>query len=411
MRPIENRVIVLVTHDDKIFYCNHHSISVSDLEGKLPYKFTMCRVKSFDSTSGLITVKVEGSGQLDREDYLTNSEANAELFKVVQIKKIRLYGQHRPLYQEPVNRVKTHPMVDFKPPNVIYTPPFFTREIIPEQATKEESEKVIQFRRHVPVTDLTFGDGVISFVAYIQEVSSHVVFEIAIVFIKPEFNSIKKYFAKQFKHGNADVLCEVKYKGAVILDSQVISHNLNTINEETISIIVDDLIQDYIIDFESEDISPLEDSLKDIYEVPNNNIEQWLMSKLSQESLTKHHEHLMYLSGLHERNLFPLKITGKPISFLFGFRKENRINIVWETHNTKEATYIWRISERANDNIHEFISVTENLVKNLRQGNKRSYRSANKNNSDFKVVEHDYSLPNNGFEKWRSIIEKVLNSG
>jgi hypothetical protein len=275
---------------------------------------------------------------------------------------------------------------------------------------EKEVEKFADFSKIFPIADLTFGIGVITFQLFLREVSSHIAFEIPNPFVKPEFNSIKKYFAAQFKHGNANVRCVVRYKGVEVFEAKVLSHNLDSINKDTISVIVDDLIRDHIIDFETEEVRALGEALKDVYEIPEENAERWLMSKLSSESLTKHHEHLMYLSGLHDRQLFPLKVTGKPISFMFGFRNDDSIFIVWETYNTKEATYIWRLNNQSDDDLGISILEVENNVKLLRQGKKRAYRADNKANADFKVVEHNYSLPKNGFENWRSVLEEYTNS-
>lgn len=402
MRPIENRVIVLITHEDKVYYCDKHFIAASNFDGKLPQGFTMYRIKSFDATTGTLLIRFEGSRPLSKDDYLLNSEANAELFDRVEIKWIKIQGQNRTVYTPTVNKTVVQSRKDAR----ISTEAdmsFFVRK-----EPDVEIEKSEEFTVTIPVMDLTFGAGTISFLAYSKQVFQHIRFEITNLFVKPEFNSIKKYFAKQYEKGKATALCQVKYKGSTVLESQVISHNFDSVNSEVISTVVDDLINDYIIDFESEEIRSLEESLEGVYEIPEENIEQWLMSKLSKESLTKHHEHLMYLSGLHERGLFPLKVTGKPISFIFGIPKETYVFIIWETHNTKEATYLWRLQVSRTLEEH-FIKEMEDIVKKLRQGNKRSYRAANKDNGDFRVIEHDYNLPDNGFEKWRIAVDEFVN--
>jgi hypothetical protein len=135
----------------------------------------------------------------------------------------------------------------------------------------------------------------------------------------------------------------------------------------------------------------------------------WLMTKLLNEKITKHHLHLLYLSKEHDLSLCKLKITGKPVSFLFVLNSLRDYYIVWETHNTMEATYLWRVKAESVEIFHERYEKIESTITLLRMKNKRAYRNENKDNLDFKIIEHDYSLANNGFDKWKSQIETFIS--
>ena len=204
------------------------------------------------------------------------------------------------------------------------------------------------------------------------------------------------------------MVCRLKVSNSDILETSASSEDIPKINQDTITQIEDNLIRDSILNKETEEIKSLEDAFNDTYQELEDKQVEWLMSKLANSEITKHHRHLLYLSDRHDNSIFKLKVTGKPVSFLFGIRENNNIYIVWETHNTKEATYIWKHNKSDNE-LQEFISDIDEQVKKLRQRTKREYRSHNKDNPNFSVIEHEYNSDDYGFEKWKANLESYLS--
>ncbi len=403
MHPIENRVVVIAKHENWIYYCNNRYIGIKNLVGSITKQFTICRIVEFDTLAGVLTLKLDNPTPIDKEGYKINSEANEDIFGKYAVVNIIVHSSSRRLYHNTTSRVSNNKLIrdevktDFAGP----LEDFIKKDL--------EQERFIEFKKLKLIKELTFNDGNISFEEYCSEIGKVETFSIENSFIKKEFDSIKNYFSKFFVKGKVEVTCRLKVSENDILERTALSDGILKINQDTITKIEDDLIRDSILNRETEEIKSLEDAFNDTYQALEDKQADWLMSKLAKNEITKHHRHLLYLSDRHDNTLFKLKVTGKPVSFLFGIRENENIYIVWETHNTKEATYIWKHNKSDNE-LQEFISDTDEHVKKLRQRTKREYRSLNKDNPNFSLVEHDYNSTDNGFDKWKDQLIKYLTN-
>jgi hypothetical protein len=131
----------------------------------------------------------------------------------------------------------------------------------------------------------------------------------------------------------------------------------------------------------------------------------WLLDQLKKLKPSKHYYHLRYLSSRQEVAAFKLRITGRPVSFIFVIKDGQKYFLVWETYETQEATYVWRlVAPEGNGHIKGVKDLLE-LVKWLRAGNKIQYIRSKAPN--FKRIEHDYSGNDWGFEKWRAVFAEL----
>lgn len=403
MHPIENRVVVIAKHENWIYYCNNRYIGIKNLVGSITKQFTICRIVEFDTLAGVLTLKLDNPTPIDKEGYEINSEANEDIFGKYAVVNIIVQSTPRRLYNNPTPIVSNNKLSrsDVKTDFVSPSEDFIKKDM--------EQERFIEFKKLKLIKELTFNDGNISFEEYCSEINKSETFTIENDFIKKEFDSIKNYFSKFFKKGKVEVTCRLKVSDNEILERAALSEGILETNQDTITKIEDDLIIDSILNRETEEIKSLEDAFNDTYQELEDKQVEWLMSKLAKSEITKHHRHLLYLSDRHDNSIFKLKVTGRPASFLFGISENNNIYIVWETHNTKEATYIWKHNKSDNE-LQEFISDTDELIKKLRQRTKREYRSHNKDNPNFSVIEHDYNSTDNGFEKWKDQLLKYLTN-
>ena len=404
MHPIEYRIVVLEKQDSGIYYCHKMHIPLNEFYGYFNDKFIMCRILSYEKDTRTLYLRTEGSGTLGKDQYNINSGVNDEIFKDNPVKTIVLNRAT----SQPFLKKNTAPQ-ETKGRNISDDSEEILDNYLELMGNKGESdERNIEFKLLKPLVEFTFNDAYMSFEGYCSEIKKIGVFNIENNFIKSEYDSIKNYFSKFFNKGKVEVVCRLKVSNSDILETSASSEDIPKINQDTITQIEDNLIRDSILNKETEEIKSLEDAFNDTYQELEDKQVEWLMSKLANSEITKHHRHLLYLSDRHDNSIFKLKVTGKPVSFLFGIRENNNIYIVWETHNTKEATYIWKHNKSDNE-LQEFISDIDEQVKKLRQRTKREYRSHNKDNPNFSVIEHEYNSDDYGFEKWKANLESYLS--
>ncbi|MBW7912386.1 MAG: hypothetical protein H3C54_01475 [Taibaiella sp.] len=405
MHPIVDRIIVVEQQENWIYYCGDMRIPLNDFDGLLPGKITMCRVVSYRKETATLLLKVENRTPLNKHHYQISTEANKDIFIDNPVEKIVLNDVY---WQASIKR--NHDIPSKQKDNIeLYDYGVEFEESIEDLFKEPETkERNISLKKTKQISELVFEDGSLSFLQYCTEIGKEVTFKIHHAFIRKEFDSIKPYFSKLFKKGKIEVICNLIVSGDTVIETRAVSDDIQQINEGTLTQIEDDLIADSILGKETDEIRSLEDAFNSSFPELENKSVEWLMSKIAQEQHTRHYKHLLHLSHKHDRSLVNLKVTGRPVSFLFGIRCEKGIYIVWETYNTKEATYVWKYEKDTQPGMKEFIAEIDDEIKKLRQGTKREYRTLNKANPNFCVIEHDYSSPDSGFKKWEDTLNAFL---
>jgi hypothetical protein len=180
------------------------------------------------------------------------------------------------------------------------------------------------------------------------------------------------------------------------------------INESLFEQIEDLYMRDSLINNSEAEIRSVDEIVELFKKIGSEKIKdaQSLLNNLITKEWTKHYYHLRYLSDKNRSDLFRLKLAGKPLSFIFLLSAKNIYYLVWETYQTEEATYVWRLQSSADLMMENIFHEQIELIKWLRENNKMTYlRTLPKN---FKKIEHHYSGEDFGFKKWKSQLEDFL---
>jgi hypothetical protein len=111
------------------------------------------------------------------------------------------------------------------------------------------------------------------------------------------------------------------------------------------------------------------------------------------------------LSSLHDADAFQLRMTGK-LSFIFVVKGKIDYHLIWETYETEEATYIWKLVGPDRKSRQKEMSDHLKTIKSLRSKNKLHYIRSNPLN--FTRIVHDYSQKNGGVEKWKLMLPERI---
>jgi len=262
----------------------------------------------------------------------------------------------------------------------------------------------INEKRSIPIQDLLFENGKASFSLFLGPILATVDFEITHSEIRKEFDAVKEYLEKIL--GTKNLECQIKLD-AVGKDIQ--SKSAHFCSGEIINGSLFEKVEDYVVSeafLNSElDIAIVDDQLEKtatLLSAKEPKDTNWLLDHLNKLKTSKHYHHLRYLSSRQEVAAFKLRITGKPISFIFVIKENLQQFLVWETYETEEATYVWWLAAPdRNGQIKEVKDLLEK-IKWLRASNKSQYIRLKLPN--FKRIEHDYSGDDWGFEKWRAVL-------
>ena len=100
-----------------------------------------------------------------------------------------------------------------------------------------------------------------------------------------------------------------------------------------------------------------------------------------------------------------LRIVSKPFSYIFLIEGQKNYHFIWETLDTKEATYIWHIEKRL-DILKSKLLELNSIIGLIKVEGKISY--INSNEDQLTRIYHDYSELVDGFAKWRTELENIL---
>lgn len=254
--------------------------------------------------------------------------------------------------------------------------------------------------------DLMFDGDVIRFTRFVHTRLGEVTFEIPYPTCRKEYDAIKGYFEKVLRKRTVDCQIAIEVAGRDIL-----SKSARFVPEEPFDFTLIERVGEYIVRetvlHSNEDVSIVEEKLKLIAELDKKyrNFEG-LLDTLSKLKKSKHYHHLRHLSSLQEAGIFRLRMTGKPVSFIFVVKSTLHYHLIWETYETKEATYIWRLTSLEGQPQRQEMNDLVEKIKWLRDKNKRLYLESPPSN--FTRIEHDYSQPDGGIEKWKASLALYL---
>jgi hypothetical protein len=263
----------------------------------------------------------------------------------------------------------------------------------------------------VPIKDVTFLDGKVSFDKKIQLFKKQISFEIQNAHIIKAYDSIKNYFASVLKTKNIQVVPTIHALDGEIVSVAACSAEIDRIDQtliEKVKYAVVNMVRKKDADDEPQVLTIPEflDTLND-EGVKGQELfkdEEDFINNLLERSGTKHHSHLLFLSSKHAHNLTKLRLVTKPLSFIFLLAGSEQNHVIWETLDTTEATYIWSFPNKM-DVKAIMKQVVDQKIKQIFKDGKSAYLQQKEEN--FTKIVHDYT-DQYGFRKWKGEIEKVL---
>lgn len=269
----------------------------------------------------------------------------------------------------------------------------------------------------VNLEDVKFGNGFISFSVEKPYLREPIQFKIINTFIKEEFDAIKNYFKNIFQTENISVEISYIIENGILVENKATSAILETINNSVIESVKLCYLHDLpdrinrlkpTKDFYTKEdlLALLSNSKKDL------NIlfeyDKFFVEAIFEISNTKHFKQLNFLSDKHNYKQRSIQFILKPFAFIFFIEGKENYHLVWETLNTAEATYVWKLNKNL-EPLNKSIKNIENIIASIKAktDGKLSYISLNEGN--FNRVIHDYSDPGKGFITWKKEMDILLN--
>lgn len=295
-------------------------------------------------------------------------------------------------------------------------PEFVYRKEAPIQSVIETVSEPIKHIYNepftIPIKDVSFLSGRVSFEKKIQQFKQSIEFQILNENIIEEYDAIKNYFGNVLKTKKIQVIPSITTIDGLITSVNATSIEIDKINKSFIEEVKFEIVkaarnndltsdkqlftkEEYLQTFIDKDFAT-----KSIFE----NDEE-LFDNLLEKSETKHYKHLRFLSSKHKSDLQKLRFVHKPFSFVFLLGGIDKFHLIWETLDTPEATYIWTFNAGVIEleRVIEHTGKTINLI--IKEGKNEYIR---RNEENFNRVFHDYIDLQNGFKKWKDDIEKII---
>lgn len=397
---ILERNIVLKREGSKFLFPTRQRKEVEVPANPPARDFIMCRTVSFDQESGILDVKLFPDF-VGNPQYQISIEVNSEVLSPLHITKVNFVTLN-PAFAPTDRPPHAGSFHKSKP----YQKTVLKSDPVPEMPKPRE---IINLEIELPVKELAFSDGKVSFEYYVSRFSRKIAFDIPNDFLKKEFDSVKNYFPKVLNIDKFSITIELDFQDGKILNTICKSSHVSLIDSSIFELVEDLYISDHIIDGSRDEVVSLDKiALEASKSIGSENLEntEWLLNKLLVPNRTKHYYHLRYLSDKHSANTFNLHLTGNPLSFIFLLKIPSGFCLVWETYSTHEATYVWKLDDMPATQLGSSIQEHIERIKWLRDNNKMTYLRTKPAN--FLKIEHDYSGEDLGFKKWKSQLEGFI---
>lgn len=282
------------------------------------------------------------------------------------------------------------------------------------QAPAQKRMLILDETFSVPINELCFRFGGVAFNHTFRDYHKPIELTIENYELREEFDAVKNYFSNALKTKNIHVVAHVEIENDTITCMRVQSNEIASIDKKMIDNVRFEFVRDttkkklnaevdktlFTMDeyFESLTESRLQSNA--FYENENE-----LFEDLISITQTKHYKHLRFLSSQHAFHIMKLRFVLKPFSFLFLLEGERHYHIVWETIDTKEATYVWH-TDKDLKMLKMTLRKIEDIINVIKVQGKIAYLNANEDS--FQRIRHDYSELIDGFVKWKGELENYL---
>ncbi len=279
---------------------------------------------------------------------------------------------------------------------------------------KEPIKKIIDETFFISLKNIRFKQGCVQFNKKFKEYNETLELTISNDELREEFDAVKDYFAKVLKTKKIKVSVYIEILNNKLISKTVKSPEIEKINENFIHEVklefVKSTTKKKISDENDKNIYTMDEYLKSFAgkKFKSNTFysnDKELLEDLLKVTNTKHYKHIRYLSEIHSHKIMKLRFVHNPFSFIFLFEGNKNYHIIWETLDTKEATYIWHVDKNIQV-LKQALRRIEEIIRVIKVKGKTSY--IHSTNDSFSRIYHDYSVLIDGFEKWKGELKKIL---
>lgn len=285
--------------------------------------------------------------------------------------------------------------------------------LAPMPAMKTPQVKFIQEKFFIPLKQVRFRLGGVSFDRHIAGLGTMVEMHIENYEIREEFDAVKNYFANVLRTKKIQVIATIETEDNHIKNVKALSPEIAKIDKQ----LIDNVRFEFVKSTKRKVVVEVEKNLLTMEEYLDNfgqenfggkafyKDENELFEDLLHIANSKHYKHLRFLSSQHCHNVMKLRFVHKPFSFIFLLQGERHYHLVWETLDTEEATYVWH-SDKNLDALKRTVRKIEDIINVVKVQGKTAY--INSTEDRFRRIYHDYSAMVDGFMKWKLELESVI---
>lgn len=278
----------------------------------------------------------------------------------------------------------------------------------PEETAVLPENKIFQVDEtiKIPIEELEFRYGSISFKYLIKGMETDLVFEIENLNIRPEFEVLKPFFAKVLRSKYVIVNIHAGFENNVLVSQLSTSDDIEKLNKEVVEGV---RFRFATKNFFNKKTSITPNNLLDSTQIQENNklyeSAEELLRDILKQTQSRHKRQLRYLSEHHAEHLLKIRFTLSPFSFVFLMVGHEQFHIILETLDTEEATYIWHFNKNIKSlpNNLKKIDGQLNIIKNK---GRQSFLETEP--ESFSRIAHDYSDELKGFVIWKDLLISCL---
>lgn len=271
----------------------------------------------------------------------------------------------------------------------------------------------------VPIVNLSYHDGYVTFSTKTVDLNKLVPVRVDNPLIRKEFGAVSNYLSKALEIKNALfevwALKETDQLGRVhsVQIEKATSEDINRIDSSIIEeancgFLVDSILGSNVKIKDSHRLRTPEDLMGELLgksgaeDAPSAEV---IMERAFKFKAAKHHLQLKYLASKHMKNIFKLRFSISPFSFLFLVEGCHKYFFVLEAFNDNLATYVWVCENNPGTLRVKFLEV-EQLMSAFEEANRERYLSTKP--EGFHRVFHNYTNEIDGFIRWKEGFEEVL---
>lgn len=446
-----NKEIIIKVSNDRIFLnpeivvpIENTNIPVSNLSFK-SYKDIYWKVEMVDynNSNKCLRIKVTDFEVMDFIDFINQvqkKEVKALLFEKMDWKKLEPF----------LSSYRKNSLTDFVY-NTVFVPistsirnpvksnwpdlPIKKFPVIKQNKSYSESSSIPSL---LPVTskfdfaytfDIAFDEstfilGHVTFIRKIERFDKDITFNISNIYILPEFDNIKNWFAKKLNIKKFKVSIKITISNGLITDTVALSEHIDQITPELIERI--QYARTHVIGKtrRSRNTEKALYSFQELLEMSSkelgnlnifNQTEADILQTLIDKDNVRNKKQIQYLAEDKQHTDRKIKFTlDSPFGFLFFVEGSKNNYYVWELLNS-HATYIWSIEKNKESLEYQYDKIERaiNSIKDIgRENYKIEYQKNKTQNIDllFYSINHKDidSQSTQGFEQWKSKIELCL---